>query len=1014
MRSSHSISPRRVGRMASPAAIICLIACFLQSMPAYAQPLAFARAEAASDTGARAVVSADFNRDGWADVAHANVGRNSVTILLNQHGAGLVRAVEVAVGLGPFDLATGDFNRDGIPDLAVANADGNSISILLGRGDGSFTRTDIAAPSQNPRGITTADLNRDGRPDLVYTGYATGTVQVLIGDGAGGFARGPAYTAAGTQPQGVAAGDFNHDRFPDIAVACNNGLRVLSGTSGTAVTVSTIAGHANLNVVAVGDLNGDGWVDVAAASTASSDVAVYLGGASGLAYTRSYVVGGAPRGIALADLNDDGRLDVITANRSSSTVSVLAGDRAHPGRLLAPQEFAAARGSRTLVTGDFNGDGRLDVATGNEYTAGITVLSNATAFEKAAFTFGALTLPSDTVLHDTDRIPSFRQAGFAAADFNRDGKLDLVIAGGASPDTATVVVMLRDGPSVTLAGPTPLTGFLVADFNGDGNADVLYYAADPAVGPPVTQFVTYLGDGRGHFTASAPTTEPQLRESCVAGDLNRDGRLDLVCDNLVMLGNGNGTFRPGTEFAPALPDETSPGRPHLADINRDGKLDVVFDRGVALGDGSGGLTLAQTFDTLDFSSPAFSASVAAVVDLNHDGYVDLVVGNFFDLMWVAFGSAEGFVRVDRYGVNEGNGSLVVADVNADGFPDIIANSSNDPEDAGMMVILFGSADGTFNSRDTFLQTPGPVVVADVTGDGLLDILAYDPHAVHVLVNERNDLNHAPLVPDYSVTSGNPCVTLPANSSDPDQQALTVQWFDVSGDTIQSGFGVSLGLDICVDHPGTYTYRRTADDGRGGTATGTVTFTYVVTLKEIVLYAAADNVAMTGNWARVADPTAAGGFRAHDANSGAPKVTQPSAEPADSLTIPFLADPNLTYKLWVRLKADGNSWANDSVWVQFSGAAPAPYTTGTTTGLSVSLEECLNCGVSGWGWEDDGYGAVNKNGVLLRFDPGPQSLVIQTREDGVSIDQVVLSAEKYLTTRPGTAKNDQTILPATPR
>ena len=73
---------------------------------------------------------------------------------------------------------------------------------------------------------------------------------------------------------------------------------------------------------------------------------------------------------------------------------------------------------------------------------------------------------------------------------------------------------------------------------------------------------------------------------------------------------------------------------------------------------------------------------------------------------------------------------------------------------------------------------------------------------------------------------------------------------------------------------------------------------------------------------------------------------------------------------------------------------------------------MNCGVSDWGWQDDGYGAPNTNGVLLRFDPGPQAIVIQTREDGVSIDQVVLSAERYLTQPPGPAKNDRTILPAT--
>ena len=80
---------------------------------------------------------------------------------------------------------------------------------------------------------------------------------------------------------------------------------------------------------------------------------------------------------------------------------------------------------------------------------------------------------------------------------------------------------------------------------------------------------------------------------------------------------------------------------------------------------------------------------------------------------------------------------------------------------------------------------------------------------------------------------------------------------------------------------------------------------------------------------------------------------------------------------------------------------------------MNLEECSGCGESGWGWEDDGWGAVNRNGVTLRFpDGGGQSIVIQQREDGVSIDQIVLSSEKYLTTRPGTAKNDQTILPRT--
>lgn len=119
---------------------------------------------------------------------------------------------------------------------------------------------------------------------------------------------------------------------------------------------------------------------------------------------------------------------------------------------------------------------------------------------------------------------------------------------------------------------------------------------------------------------------------------------------------------------------------------------------------------------------------------------------------------------------------------------------------------------------------------------------------------------------------------------------------------------------------------------------------------------------------------------------------------------------------MRLKAQDNRGSNDSIWVQFTSAVDVNgnpnYRIGTTEGLAVNLEECLGCGVSGWGWEDDGWGAVNKNGTLLRFQRPHQRIRIQVREDGVSVDQIVLSAVKYRTTRPGTAKNDTTILPET--
>jgi hypothetical protein len=172
--------------------------------------------------------------------------------------------------------------------------------------------------------------------------------------------------------------------------------------------------------------------------------------------------------------------------------------------------------------------------------------------------------------------------------------------------------------------------------------------------------------------------------------------------------------------------------------------------------------------------------------------------------------------------------------------------------------------------------------------------------------------------------------------------------------------------------------------------------------------------LQGNWQIVEDTTAAGGYRLWNPNQGAPKVTSPLASPVDYVDLWFTPDPTLEYKMWIRGKAENDNWANDSVFVQFSDAVDAAgkpvYRIGTASGLAVNLEECSGCGISGWGWEDDGWGAVNRNGVTLRFPKAEwQRIRIQRREDGFSIDQIVFSAVKYKTQRPGTAKNDGTIL-----
>ena len=183
--------------------------------------------------------------------------------------------------------------------------------------------------------------------------------------------------------------------------------------------------------------------------------------------------------------------------------------------------------------------------------------------------------------------------------------------------------------------------------------------------------------------------------------------------------------------------------------------------------------------------------------------------------------------------------------------------------------------------------------------------------------------------------------------------------------------------------------------------------------EIVLYAS--RAAAVGNWVPMSDAGAAGGSRMQSADFGAPKITAALAVPEHFFEMTFTAQAGKPYHLWVRAKAAGNFWANDSVHVQFSGAvdsAGSPmYRIGTTSGASVNLEDCGGCGLSGWGWQDNGYGAGVRGPDIYFAGSGTQRIRVQIREDGVAVDQIVLSSSKYLTAAPGALKNDTTILPA---
>ena len=997
----------------APGWFLFVAVCFVWPPSAAAQPLSFARDDAGSVAGARGIVVADLNRDGWPDVATANTGRNSVAILLNHDGT-LSKTLEIPVGTGPFDITSGDFDRDGKPDLAVTNADSNSVTVLYGAGDGTFPRSRLVtfnASVQSPRGIRAADVNGDGIVDLVITAYNSNTVMTLLGDGTGGFPSGPGMTGYAPHPQGEAIGDFNHDGKADIAVAYDSsgGLAVMygNGTANLFAAPQAVGGPQNLNVVAAEDFNRDGWLDVAAASTSNSQVAVFLGGPSGLTFNKSYAVGSSPRGIGIADVNGDGALDILTANYGSSTVSVLLGSKSAPGTFSAATDFASGAGSRAIAVADVNNDSRLDVITGDQNAAVATVLVNQMLFKPAAFSFTKTSSGGSSTFGGGDHVE--------IADFNHDGKPDMATRG----PNVDIYVYLAGGATVSLVpnAPYQFDRWMVGDFNGDGNADVLAWTGNPS-----TTFSLFLGDGHGNF-GKVQTTSPLSVGPAAPGDMNGDGRPDLVFAGYdhsagsavlgVFTANRDGTFA----LASKMFTSTSVSSIAVGDFNLDGKNEV------AAMTWPGGLTIWSDYSPSQGFRSAHAyglslpniASQIAFGDVNHDGWPDLVLSTDMQTA-VMLGGQFNFrdaMYFDQAAVGGSVWQPAVADINMDGNPDIVTDQG---------VVVFGNGDGTFQAplRFDFGLEPEGASVFDVDADGLPDlIVAGSWSQIIVLYNSRNDVNHPPTVtagPDiaasYADQFGEESIIFCAMASDPDAHAISYVWRDQDGKAASTTQCVYVWPPL---PPGTYTFTVTASDGRGASATDSMTLT-INPVKEIVIWAA-DGWPQGDAWTDAADTTAAGGSRAYNPNKNAAKIAAPLASPSSYYTIGFIADPTQTYKLWVRLKADGNSPYNDSVWVQFSGSTDSAgnpaYRMGTTSGLAVNLEECLGCGESGWGWEDDGWGSVDKNGVTLRFpDGGFHEIVIQQREDGVSIDQIVLSAEKYLTARPGTAKNDHTILTRT--
>jgi hypothetical protein len=642
---------------------------------------------------------------------------------------------DYATGQGPETLAEGDFNGDGKMDVVVGNTNSQSttVSVLLGKTDGTFAPAVNYAVVGSPTSVAVGDFNGDGKLDIIAVcGPSDAQVSVLLGKGDGTF-KPFIVTTAGPGGNNIAVADFNGDGKLDVAISDNlestEGVDIMLGNGdGTFKVPVTYATANDPRMVVVADFNGDGKLDLATINSGSETVSLLLGTGTGTFATHTDFATKQPGCVSLAagDLRNNGKIDLVAGCQVLGQVVVLLGSGT--GTLAAAKDYAVPDGVDIVALGDFNGDGKLDVAvtSGEEGEGVVSILAGSGSGKlKAAVGFGT----------------NFGPTALGVADFNGDGKMDVVTADSNSPFELTfgeISVLLSNGKSL-LGGRTDYSvatgnetgaysGIAAADLNGDGKPDLIV---------PVTfadQLAVLINTGKGAFKSFVTYPLPSSPQAVVAGDFNNDKKIDVAVVNFgspgsisVLLNAGGGVLSPYTQY----PVNGVSFGIATGDFNQDGSLDLVVTDAyentvsVLLGNATGAFPSLATYPT-----GAFPMGVA-VGDFNHDGFPDLAVANEQDgTISILLNNGDGTFSTPTNGVYTVGGfpiSIAAGSLRDNGILDLAVAT-----DQIGIVILLGNNDGTFG-KPALYDTPNnaySVVIGDFSNDGKLDLAV-------TLVNDGN-------------------------------------------------------------------------------------------------------------------------------------------------------------------------------------------------------------------------------------------------------------------------------------